>query len=396
MTAPPPIAVPVQPSSTADPRRTIEVVADPDSIAAAHRALDAEGVTTPFQTRPWVAAWVSSKAGTGRPLIMVGRTAERLDFVLPFEVARRGPFRVARWMSGSHASYNFGLWRRDAVPAAHDLVASFDLVGRSAGIDAWALDNMPLTWKGLANPLATAFGWYPALDDGHWFRLSTSFDELIGRRNAGHKRKKLKSKERMLAAAGDYHISRALSDADIHTALTAFFTQKADALERMGVADPFARAEVRRFYEVLATGTATDPAMLEVTRLAAGGAIRAVLGSIVREGTSHQLFVSTARDDLSRASPGETLFYRHIEAACAAGLAGYDMGLGAERYKSSWCDEVVPLVSSVHPVGTKGRLVAALIANSDRIKASIRRDERLWARVRALRALLIGRAPGEA
>lgn len=395
MTVPPPFAVPVQSSSTADPRRTIEVVADPDSIAAAHRALDRDGVATPFQTRPWLAAWVASGAGEGRPLIMVGRTAERLDFVLPFEVTRWGPFRLARWMSGSHASYNFGLWRRDAVPSARDLIASFDLVGRSAGIDAWALDNMPLTWKGLANPLAAAFGWYPALDDGHWFRLSANFDELIGRRNAGHKRKKLRSKERMLAAVGGYRIAQAHTDDEIHTALTAFFTQKAEALERMGVADPFARGEVRRFYEALATGTAMDPPMLEVTRLEAGGAIRAVLGSIVREGTSHQLFVSTARDALSRASPGETLFYRHIEAACTEGLTAYDMGLGAERYKSSWCDQVVPLVSSVHAVGPLGRLAATMIASSDRIKAGIRRDERLWARVRALRALLIGRSSGE-
>ena len=201
-------------ASVAPVPRSIEVIADPTAIAAAYGELSRVGVTTPFQTRDWVAAWVAAGAVEGEAAIVTGWSGERLDFVLPFEILRVGAVAVARWMSGSHAGYNFGLWRREAVPDAGELAALFDTVGRRQRIDVFALDNMPRVWDGLANPIAEAFGATAALDDGHRFRLPARFDELIARRNAGHKRKKLKQKEKLLTAAGDYRIGRAVAVTD--------------------------------------------------------------------------------------------------------------------------------------------------------------------------------------
>lgn len=359
----------------------------------AWRALEAVGVTTPFQSFAFVSAWIASKAEGGRPWIVTGWTGERLDFVLPLEIHSRGGLSVARWIGGSHAGYKFGLWRRDAVPDGRKLAALIRTAGRDEGIDLFVLDAMPLTWDGLHLPLATAFEFHDALDDGHRFALPASFDELIAARNSGHKRKKIKQKERLLHAAGNYSIAPAEGSEETRAVLAAFFEQKAASLAVRGIADPFAAQGVRDFYQALATASGERPPLLELTRLSAGGAIRAVLGSIVWGETSHQLFVSVAHDELSRASPGETLFFRHIEATCGQGPTTYDMGVGSERYKASWCDELVPLVSAVVPIGTKGRIAGAAYSAANRLKARVRRDAALWTKVKNLRARILGHDP---
>lgn len=367
-----------------------DVVVDPRAIEPAWRALEASGAATSFQGFDWVSAWVSARASSDDVLLVVARHGDRLDAVLPFEVRHRGPVRIARWLGGRHASYNFGLWRRDAIPASADIVAALDRIGRAWRIDLFQLDNMPLAWGGVDNPLTAILPTRAALDDGHFFHLAPTFDALIAGRNAGHKRKKVRAKEKILTAAGGYRIATATTDDEARAALAAFFTQKAESLSRLGIADPFASPTVKAFYDALATG---ERRRLEVTWLEAGGAIRAVLGSIVEGPVSHQLFVSTARDEMARASPGETLFYRHIEAACARGLGIYDMGMGSERYKASWCDETVALACAMHAVTPLGRAIGWAIDLAERAKARLRRDEKLWARVRNLRARLIGHRP---
>ncbi len=370
----------------------MRVFRDTAEIADAWRSLEAEGVTTPFQSLAFVSAWIASKAEGGRPCIVTGWSGERLDFVLPFEIHRKNGLSVARWIAGSHAGYKFGLWRRCAVPDGKTLAEIFASVGRAEGIDLFVVDAMPLRWDGLDLPLATAFDCHDALDDGHRFALPASFEELISARNSGHKRKKIKQKERLLRAAGDYSIARAEGEAETRAVLAAFFDQKASSLAAKGIADPFAAPGIRDFYEALAMPHGDRGPLLELTRLSAGGAVRAVLGSIVWGDTSHQLFVSVAHDDLSRASPGETLFFRHIEATCGRGSTTYDMGVGSERYKSSWCDEVVSLVSAVVPIGAKGRLAGSAISAVNRLKARVRRDAALWAKVKDLRARILGQA----
>lgn len=375
----------------ADRAPTLRVARDIADIAADWAALEREGVATPFQSLAFVSAWIASGAGSGRPLLVTGWTGERLDFVWPFEVTRRGGLTTARWLGDSHASYGFGVWRRGAVPAGDVIARLSARLARAEGIDLFVLDAMPRVWEGLDLPFAAAVPCHAALDDGHRFRLMPRFDDLIAARNGGHKRKKIKQKEKLLHAAGGYAIARAEGEAEIRATLSAFFAQKAASLAAVGIGDPFAAPAVRAFYEALALGTGGEAPLLELTRLSAGGEIRAVLGSIAWGDTSHQLFASAARDDLSRASPGETLFFRHIEAACGRGFAHYDMGVGSERYKASWCDEVVPLVSAIVPVGLEGRIAGAVIGALGRLKARIRRDAALWAKVKALRARVMGR-----
>lgn len=372
----------------------LEVVTDPGAIGDAWRALEAEAETVPFETHAWVATWIAAGAlGPGvRPLILVGRRGDRLDLVLPLALDRVGPIRIARRLSGSHAGELRGLVRPGAAPDTASLAAALRALGRSEGVDAFVFEAVP---AGLAPCLEGVGSARPSLDDAHAFRLDASFERLLAARNAGHKRKKLKQKEKILASAGDYRVTRAGTADEVEATLAAFFAQKGAALAARGSDDPFAASGVREAFRRMALAAlGTDEPLLELTRLEAGGAIRAVIGASIRGGTLHALFASHAADDLARASPGETLFFRHIEAACGRGLAVYDMGQGRERYKESWCDETRRLVDVRLAVTALGRAAVALETAREVVKAAIRRDQRIWPLVRKWRARLAGRRAG--
>jgi CelD/BcsL family acetyltransferase involved in cellulose biosynthesis len=389
------------PSSNGSPAPlAIDAAADPAAVAPVWREIEARGVVLPFQSHDWVEAWISAGAtapGT-RLLVIRARRGETTEFLLPLVVERAGPIAVARRLAGSHASYVLGAWRDLAAPIPpEEIRAGLRALGRAEGIDAFVLDAVPTAWAGVANPLVVALPSTPSLDDGHVFRLDPSFDALLSGRNAGHKRKKVKAKEKLLAAAGGYRISVAATAEEVEATLAAFFAQKSASLAARGIADPFAPPAVRDAFRRLALASlGRDEPLVELTRLEAGGAIRAVIGASICGGRLYALFASFAEDELARASPGETLFFRHIEEACRRGLAVYDMGLGRERYKASWCDERVELVDLHLPVTLTGRLFLAGAAAVGRAKAAIRRNERAWAIVARWRARLAGRGAAAA
>jgi CelD/BcsL family acetyltransferase involved in cellulose biosynthesis len=385
-------------SPSADPPRAglvIDAVADPAVLAEDWRRLERDGVVSPFQSYDWVAAWIEAGAlpAASRVLVIRGRRGAVTEFLLPVVVDRVGPLALARRLGGSHASYVLGAWRDLSAGIPPQAIRDgFAALARSEGIDAFALDAVPVAWNGVAVPLAAALPARPSLDDAHAVRLDPSFETLVAARNAGHKRKKLKSKEKMLRAAGDYRITTAATAEEVEATLAAFFAQKAAALAARGIDDPFAAAPVREVWRRLALASlGSDAPLLELTRLEAGGAIRAVIGASIRDDRLYALFASFADDELTRASPGETLFFRHIEAACGRGLAVYDMGVGSERYKASWCDERIALVDLRLATSTAGRAFLGLTGLVERSKAAIRRDRRLWPLVARTRAWLVGR-----
>lgn len=378
----------------------LDAVADPAPVADDWRALERDGLVAPFQTFAWVETWIAAGAvpAGARPLLLRLRRGGATVGLLPLVVERTGPLVVARRLGGNHASYFVGAWA-DAALAGVDparLAAVFHAFARAEGIDAFALDAVPATWGDRSNPLAALGRARPSLDDGHAFRLAPSFDALLAGRNAAHKRKKLKAKERLLTAAGSLRVAVAASPAEIETALAAFFAQKAASLAARGLDDPFAAPAVRDAFRRLALASlGADAPLLELTFLEAGGRIRAVIGAATHCGRLFALFASHADDDLARASPGETLFFRHIETACGRGLAAYDMGVGRERYKESWCDERVALLDLRLPVTGLGRLFVAVEAVLGWTKRAIRRDRRFWEVVRRWRARIVGRSAGQ-
>ncbi|WP_308240328.1 hypothetical protein [Mesorhizobium sp. J428] len=66
-------------------------------------------VVAPAQTASWVTAW---REVSGEDTFVVSAGPDTGPIVtLPLEVVRKGPFRIARFMGGSHAAGNFPAFR---------------------------------------------------------------------------------------------------------------------------------------------------------------------------------------------------------------------------------------------------------------------------------------------
>jgi CelD/BcsL family acetyltransferase involved in cellulose biosynthesis len=100
---------------------------------------------------------------------------------------------------------------------------------------------------------------------------------------------------------------------------------------------------------------------------------------------------SLAEGELQRHSPGALLLRQQIKEACEAGLAFYDIGVGAARHKDEWADVVQPLFDSFIAFKPHGLAVTVPLAALSRLKRAIKSSPHLWPLAQKLRMRLFGR-----
>lgn len=366
---------------------TATVAAADATALATYRADCREARYAPAQDPVWVAAW--ARHGGGDCLIARLTRGGRPVMALALEVASRGPFRIARFVGGSHANGNFPATTedgaetigRDALRALTDALA-----GARPDIDLLALQRQAHSVEGLANPLlALAHSTSPhialAAD------LDGGFDAVLERANGNRKRKQHRAQARKLEAAGGFARRAAATPGDVDRMLDTFFAMKSERFARMGIANVFEADHVRRVFRALfhdALAQAPPPFVLH--GLEVGGRLRAVTGSSRVGRTVTCQFSAIAEDELSQYSPGAFLFYLNIEDACAEGMAIYDFSVGDEHYKRQWSDIEQVQFDVFLPLTAKGRLLAAADGALARAKRGINASPRLRDAVKKLRA----------
>ena len=142
-------------------------------------------MASPYQAYDWVRLWhhyVSPHDGM-TPCLIVGFDAtDEPAFLWPFVRDSFGPFRIATFFGGKHATINMALWRRDVADSftAADMKAVLARVATMApDLDFLLLFNQPYRWSDAANPFALAAA--APLDRGQ-FRAAARRPE---RRNPG-------------------------------------------------------------------------------------------------------------------------------------------------------------------------------------------------------------------
>ena len=149
--------------------------------------------------------------------------------------------------------------------------------------------------------------------------------------------------------------------------------------QKMGIANVFAEAEVKRFFRAIFAEALKEPKPPFVLNgLEVGGKIRAVTGSSLCGDRLICEFGAIADDDLAHASPGEFLFFDNIQQACEDGFAVYDFSVGDEPYKRLWCDLEIRQFDVLVPLTAKGRLLAASMRQATRLKAFIKNNRFIW------------------
>lgn len=372
------------PASSAAGRPTSAIRAMAASEAALTRYAefaDDGALFAPAQSPAWVRAWM--RAVSPDALIVFVEQGGRPVMGLALEVVRKGPFRVARLMGGSHANANFPPVKPDAAIDIGAVVSGIALA--RPDIDLLEFDRLVADRDGTANPLL-ALPHGPSPNPALAVDLSGGFENLLARSGSTRKRKKHRAQARKLEAAGGFRRIEAASPEETARLFDAFLHMKASRFRDAGIANVFAPAEVRHFFVSLFTESLrTTPKPFMLHGLEVGGRLRAVTGSSRANGRVTCEFGAIANDEIAHASPGDFLFFDNIEEACADGLSVYDFGVGDEPYKRSWCDLEIRHWDVIVPLGPKGRLLAAGIRLRRRLVEAVKSDPRLWRLAKGVR-----------
>ncbi len=380
-------------------RLRVERHEDLAAIEAEWRQLETCGVGTVFQRYDWAASYarhVLPHEGA-TPAVILGRLDGRPGFILPIAIRSHGPARCAEWIGGAHAGYNFGLWSPEAaaVVAAMERNSLMRLFADALrGVDCAVLERMPREHDGMWQPLA-ALPHMPSASEGYSFSLNADFDELLSTRGGGARKRKIRYKERKMKAVGALAAGTVRDFDQAEAALDFFAREKPLRLAEQGKSNSFGQPGVMDFFhDLLVRSAGKQEPLLEMSRLSVGGTTRAVIGSGIFNGRINIYFMTYVHDELMAQSPGQVLTFHHIEECCARGLADYDLGIGYEQYKETWCDETHALDDAYVGFTPLGRATVAAFRGTEAAKNRLRQHRELWSRLKTMRARLASELAG--
>jgi len=356
-----------------------------EPLEARWRAMEACDNLSLHQSYDWCRAWARTQ--DTKLLIVEGVSGGRTQLILPLEIVRHGPVRVARLLATDFSNLNTGLYtrafralaspprlRKALSQARGDFARHFDLL---------LLDKVPLEWRGDANP----FGDMPAvLNQNAAFQLPLlgDFERTLAQINAKNRRKKFRNAERRLLELGGYEHIIAPAGNEALVLLETFFRQKSVRFQALGLPDVFRDERTRDFFRALVTTSVSDseyPLQLHALRLtgAHAGHIAAIAG-LSRKG-DHVIcqFGSLDESVAAGASPGEFLFHLAIRKLCEEGVALFDFGIGDQLYKRSWCTIETPQYDLLWATTPAGSLAAALHRVKAGAKRFIKRNPQIYA-----------------
>jgi CelD/BcsL family acetyltransferase involved in cellulose biosynthesis len=294
--------------------------------------------------------------------------------------------RVASFLGGKHANFNFGPWRRDAgIGAAEVASALAQLHALAPDVDVLALTNQPESWEQVRNPLL-ALSHQESPSEGYRLSLAGGGTAVLARAYSSNTRARLRNKERKLQAIPGYRYARAESRADVERYLAAFLAQKAERLATQGIGNVFASPGVPEFLrEACLSGLEAGTPLIELHVLDSDTGVLALFGGVSDGRRFSAMINSIALGEHTKYSPGLILL-NYLVADCAdRGLVTFDLGVGEAEYKALLCDEIEPLFDSFVPLSPRGRLLAPALALKARAKRAIKRSSALWSLAQKLR-----------
>jgi CelD/BcsL family acetyltransferase involved in cellulose biosynthesis len=358
------------------------------------RALEGDGaLATPYQRYDWILAWqihIGARNGI-TPFLVVGRDLDGTPlFLWPLGTRRIGPITIAGFLGGRHTNFNLALWRRDlaATISVPEIQRIFKLMKISSRVDLLVLTNQPKSWDGLPNPLLKLTH-QASPSHGLRGRLAGDFEALLREQLDRTARRKWRQKQAGLAAHGPIRFWRVETVADVRLVLDAFFSQKAQRMHELGLADRFSTPGTRDFIEAAATERLAQarPA-IELYACAVGDQIVATYGGVVGGGRFCGVFTSMIRGELARKSPGQLLMINLVRMCCQRGLTQFDLGVGEARFKRLFCTEIEPLFDTFRPLSARGSIAALGYRLGYHLKARIKSSPPIWDAVTTLRRRL--------
>ncbi|MBA8876359.1 GNAT family N-acetyltransferase [Phyllobacterium myrsinacearum] len=372
------------------PHLDARIITEPGEIARLWRSLPETHVCSPAQTVDWFSLWQSN---VNQDCLVACLYAGELPiFVLPLEINRSGPCRIAAYPGGPHANCNFPVLS-PAHPIRHDdLTRLLDALHRARpDVDVVTLERQLPVLDGYTNPLLQLASRENA-NVSLGITLDRNFQTVLERHNPKRKKKKHRNSISKLEEAGGYRVVTAATSKETDAMLDSYLANKAEKFAKAGIRNTFAPREIQLFFrQLFARHAETANPLFQLKALEVGGQYRAVLGKSRAKSLTFIDFIGIAEDELSNASPGEFLFFEDIKDSCETNLSIYSFGVGDEPYKRSWCDLETMTYDTQISLTAKGKVYSGYLDMRGHLVRHIKKNDRLWTAVKKLRTRLLGR-----
>ena len=370
----------------------VDILTDLAAVEPIWRALETRGrFSSPYQRFDFLSTW-QHQAGRhehASPFIVVAVDAsERPLALLPLVLTHAHGFRVAGFMGGKHTTFNMGLWDRDfaASATAADLDRLLQALRARNAADVLALVQQPLTWGGIANPLA------------HWPRQPSVNDCPLLVMPAGATpaalisnsfRKRLRSKEKKLQALPGYRSSIATSDAEITRLLDWFFQVKPLRMAEQKLPNVFAEPGVEAFVrEACLARPASGNRVIDIHALTCDEEVIALFAGVADGERFSMMFNTYTMSPHAHWSPGLILMRHIVDHYAGLGYRAIDLGIGADDYKRLFCKADEPIFDSFIALTARGRLAASVLSAVNRSKHAVKHSPALLGLALRLRQAL--------
>ena len=383
----------VKPAVNAPARAQVEVLTQIGKAEPLWRELVHGGaLCSRYQHYSWMSLWwdhIGSRLQAEPHITVLRNEAGKPALLLPLIRKRVGPIHVGFFMGGKHTNFNLPVWRPELLKEiiADELLDG--LRGAGARLDLLVLLNQPAAWRRVANPMLQ-LPHMRSPSEAHGGVLQSDFEELLKQRMGSGSRKKLRQKERQLAALGPVSYLRARTPAEVDRVLEAFFKQKGDRMRELSLSNAFEEPGVKKF--VVAAAHEPDPAtgepVIELYAAMAGETVIATFGGVVAHGRFSGMFNSIAGPEFREYSPGELLLSNVVRMCCERGCNRFDLGIGDAAYKQVFCNEAEPLYDSIIPITAAGHAAAPLWRGALSLKARIKQSDSLLRGVRSVQQLI--------
>ena len=369
---------------------TVRVNHSLDEIEPLWRQLAAPGIESPGQDFGFIRLWTQTFGiAEADQFYISAHDGETPVALIALQRRRDMGMRVLSWVPGAHVGCGAPIVdsaRVAAMAPARRRKLWLDMLRGVDGADLVYLKSVPqLLVDGI--DLFAELG--QSIEADTLYRAHfQSFEEADKTQRNKSRRKHDRQQGDKLEAMGQVSFEELGNGPAAVAALDTMFTQRAARFREMGVFDPFAAADVRKFYDDSVRENSGVPVKLHLLRL--NGEIVAMRYNIVHGDRLFCLISSMSEDAALRpGSPGKQCLLRVMQTMFAEGFTTFDMGEGFTDEKRHWCNEQIPVRHHYVPITRRGALAVSLHRGAHLAKARIKSDPRLLQLAKRGRGLLL-------
>ena len=356
------------------------------------RALEADGILTPYQRYDWISALLQSGLERqGRIAIVVVRDRDRPVALLPLIIERRSGFAIARLLGSDISNSDWLAFRPNTDISPEWLVWMFNEVCEMVGpLDLVCFFNQPRQWAGYHNPVL-ALAADPGPNNLYTAIIGPTPVPYIEHRLTHKRRGNIKRGERRLEEMlGKVELRRVTTPDELDRVHAAFLAQRGERFDQMGVGNLFAEESFVRFFKQLAAQGFEDrhPALCFHALYAGEEVVATTCGAFTGRHYS-QYINSTASGPAAKYSLMSILVARLMDELTTSGIETFDMGIGDFDYKQDWTAPE-PLFDTLIPLTPAGHVVALGLRASQGAKRAIKQNPQLWGLAQSVRKTLHG------